>query len=36
MNDRFFELSENSVYVLVHVYCSREYDAFYQSFPYTV
>ena len=26
MNDRSFELSANSVYVRVHVYCSREYD----------
>ena len=24
MNDRSFELSENSEYVRVHVYCSRE------------
>ena len=24
MNDRSFELSENSVYIRVHVYCSRK------------
>ena len=35
MNDRSFELSENSVYVRVHVYCSREYDVL-SIFPYTV
>ena len=26
MNERSFELSANSVYVRVHVYCPREYD----------